>query len=131
MNLVVFSPEHVEGVMALCRSEGRPSLANEPDRARKALSAPGVITIVALENGSVVGFAQLQTDSTLQAHLSLIAVAREQRGRHIGTRLIEEAFARSGAERIDVVSTEGSDGFYESLPHRRLPGYRLYPRKIT
>jgi hypothetical protein len=40
MNFVVFSPEHVEGVMALCRSEGWPSLASDPERARKALSAP-------------------------------------------------------------------------------------------
>jgi len=90
-----------------------------------------VITIVAVEDGGVVGFAQLRTDGTLQAHLSLIAVAREQRGKHIGTRLIEEAFARSGAERIDAVSSERSDGFYESLPHRRFPGYRLYPFKST
>ena len=131
MEFVTFASEHLDGVVALCRAEGWPSFANDPQRAQKALTAPGVITIVAVEDRTVAGFAQLQTDGTLQAHLSLIAVARERRGQHIGTRLIEKAFARSGSERVDLISSEGSDGFYSSLPHRTFPGYRLYPLSGT
>ena len=54
-----------------------------------------------------------------------MAVAAASRGQGIGTRLIIEAFAASGAERIDLLSI--ADGFYETLPHRRLSGFRLYP----
>jgi ribosomal protein S18 acetylase RimI-like enzyme len=84
---------------------------------------------VAVENDVVVGFAQVQTDGVVQAHLTLIAVAANQRRRGIGRRLIEETFRRSGAQRIDLVSTEGADDFYRSFSHRSFPGFRIYPRR--
>jgi hypothetical protein len=35
-------------------------------------------------------------------------------------------FARSGLERIDLLSTEEALPFYASLSHRRKPGVRIY-----
>ena len=141
-------PEHLSGVLSLCRAEGWSSYADHPDRAACALRAPGVICLVALQDraggaGSrcagaerttsgqtlreVVGAVQLQTDGVIQAHLSLLVVARHARGRGIGRRLVTEALARSGALRMDLLSGETAAPFYEGLPHRRMPGYRIYP----
>ncbi len=83
--------------------------------------------MVALEGERVVGFAYLQSDGAIQAHLSLIGVLRSHRRRGIARRLVEEAFRRCGAERIDLVSTEGADDFYRSFMHLELPGFRIYP----
>ena len=35
--------------------------------------------------------------------------------------------ARCGAIRLDLLAEDGSEGFYERLPHRRKPGFRVYP----
>lgn len=112
--------KHLRGILELCAAEGWRGLS-DPARARKALGSPGVSTMV-------VGFAQMQSDGVLQAHLSLIAVDRDCRMQGIGRRLVEEAFARCGAERVDLISTEGSEDFYKSFPHHTFPGYRIYPQ---
>ncbi len=119
--------EHLAGVMGLCRDEGWPSYTADPELVWSALAAPGSRTVVAVSGDSVLGFAQLQTDGLIQAHLTIIAVDRQFRRRGIGRRLVEQAFRRSGAQRVDLLSTEGAEAFYESFEHRRFPGYRIYP----
>ena len=56
-----------------------------------------------------------------------LAVSVHFRGRGIGRALVEESLRVAGGERIDLLSEESSIGFYESFPHFRLPGIRLYP----
>ena len=119
--------EHVAGIMRLCELEGWPSFLEDGEKTWRVLTAPGVITVVAVYGGAVVGFAELQTDGAIQAHLSNILVDHDQRRNGIGRRLVEDCFTRSGAKRIDLVSTEGADAFYESFEHRGLAGYRIYP----
>ena len=148
VSLVAFDPAvHLTDVLSLCRDEGWSSYADHPDRAARALTAPGVLCLVALDDGggeggarragaprdagartlrAVVGVAQVQTDGVIQAHLSLLVVARRARGRGVGRHLVAEALARSGAQRIDLLSEEAAAPFYERLPHRRMPGYRIY-----
>lgn len=71
---------HLEGVLELCRAEGWPTLASDPDRAQRALTAPGVVTVVALDGGDeVVGFAQALTDGCTRAYLTTMAVAADRR----------------------------------------------------
>ena len=41
MEFVTFAPEHLDGVVALCRAQGWPSFVNDPQRAQKALTAAG------------------------------------------------------------------------------------------
>ena len=48
------------------------SYTTDPDRTHRALTAPGVTTIVATEGGDVCGF-QAQSDGEIQAHLSVLA----------------------------------------------------------
>jgi ribosomal protein S18 acetylase RimI-like enzyme len=128
MDIVGFQRSHLAGVIALCEQEQWATFGADPQRAWRALTAPGVITMVARDGDRVVGFAQLQSDGEIQAHLTLIAVSRDHRRGGIGRRLIEEAFGRCGAERIDLC-TDSADAFYESFEHRRFSGYRIYPHR--
>jgi ribosomal protein S18 acetylase RimI-like enzyme len=127
VDYVAFGEEHLQGVIRLCEAEGWPSLPADPARAVRALTAPGVITVVAIDDGEVVGFAQMLTDGEIQAYLCELAVAPRARGAGVGKSLVEEAFARSGAGRVDLLAADESEGFYASFEHRMMPGYRIYP----
>ena len=113
-------------IVALCAAEGWNSYTADPDLTWRVLTAPGVSTVVAVDADEIAGFAQMQSDGFIQAHLSLIAVAPRRRRQGIGRRLVEEAFARSGGKRVDLLSA-GGDDFYPSFEHPRLPGFRIYP----
>jgi len=127
--IVPYRRELLAGILAVAAAEGWPSLVTDEERAHRVLTAPGVTTVVATAGavGEVVGFAQLQSDGEIQAHLSLIAVVPAWRRQGIGGRLVAEALHRGGGLRVDLV-TDSANSFYESLPHRRFEGYRLYPR---
>ena len=128
IDYVSFEPEeHLSGVLGQCEAEGWESFTSDPGRAREALRAPGVTTVVAVGEGRVVGFAQMQGDGVVGAHLSLLAVDGPLRRLGIGRRLVEEAARRSGSRRVDLISTAGAEGFYASFPHKRRSGFRIYP----
>jgi ribosomal protein S18 acetylase RimI-like enzyme len=122
-----FRAEHLDGVLTLCVAEGWPSLPEDPVRALRLLTAPGVTTVVAVVEGEVVGFAELLSDGEIQAYLASVAVAAHFRGRGIGRALVEESLRRAGGTRIDLLSEVASVGLYETFPHFRKPGFRLYP----
>lgn len=127
IDYVAFEQRHIDGVIRLTAAEGWPTLAADRDRALRVLSAPGVVTVVALADGAVVGFGRALTDGEWIACLVDFVVDREHRRCGIGQRLIAEIFARSHAERMDLLAEAGSEPFYESRPHQRWTGYRLYP----
>ena len=113
-------------VIALCVAEGWPSFAEDAARAHRALTAQGVTTVVSLDGDEVVGFAQMLSDGEIQAFLATIAVAGTHRRRGIARRLIAEALERVGGLRVDLI-TETAERFYESLHHKRVSGFRIYP----
>lgn len=122
-----FTADHLDGVLALCRRQGWPSLPDNPVRALRALQAPGVTTVVACDGPMVVGFAQLLSDGEIQAYLALLLVAERYRRRGIARKLVTEGLGRAGGMRVDLLSDEESTEFYRSLPHRSFDGFRLYP----
>jgi len=122
-----FEPRDLDGVVALCAAEGWPSFPENPARALRALTAPGVTTIVADADGRVLGFAQLMSDGEIQAHLSLIAVHPDARRQGLARELLRYALAIAGGSRIDLV-TDTAPEFYAALPHRRMEGFRIWPQ---
>jgi len=126
MEIRSYRESDLPGVLALCEREGWPSLVEDPARANRVLTAPGVTTMIADDGGRVIGFVQLQSDGAIQAHLSLIAVHPDFRRRGIARDLIAKALAKAGGLRIDLL-TDSAEGFYDALPHVRMPGYRIYP----
>ena len=123
----LFQPRDLDAVIALCAAEGWPSFPEDHARALRALTAPGVTTVVAEESGRVAGFAQLLSDGEIQAHLSLIAVDPAFRRRGLARQMLKLALATAGGVRIDLV-TDTAPEFYAALPHRRFEGFRIFPQ---
>lgn len=124
--VVPFAAHHLDGILGLCRAEGWPSLPADRARAQGVLSAPNAVTLVAVEDGAVIGFAAAISDGAIEAYLSTLVVAASHRRRGVGTALITAAFRVIGVERLNLLAEPGVEPFYESMPHRTLPGYRLY-----
>jgi ribosomal protein S18 acetylase RimI-like enzyme len=127
IDIVPFVEEHLHGVIRLCVAEGWPSFPEDPERAIRVLTAPGVTTVIAMDNGQVIGFAELFSDGELQAFLANVAVDERFRGRGTGRALVMEALRLAGGERIDLLSEDEAVGFYGSFPNFQKPGFRLYP----
>jgi ribosomal protein S18 acetylase RimI-like enzyme len=126
MRIVDFAPKHLEQVLRLCEREGWTTFAQDQKITLRALLAPGVVALVATQaRGEVIGFAYALSDGAIQAYLSCLVVAEGARRRGVGRGLLEQALARSGARRIDLLSAEQSAAFYESFPHQRGRGYRI------
>jgi ribosomal protein S18 acetylase RimI-like enzyme len=114
-------------VLRLCEAEDWPSFPADPDRAHRVLTAPGVTAVVALEGGEVIGFAYLQSDGEIQAHLSLLAVAPSHRRLGVGRTLLDLAMREAGGTRLDLITNTAVE-FYEQLAgDGRWRGFRLYP----
>ncbi len=124
---------HLPGVVGILASLGWDNFRYDPELTRRSLTAPGVTAIVAVarETGEVVGFAQVFSDGVFQAHLGLLAVDEGWHRRGVGRGVIEEAFARVGAERMDLIASVESLAFYKSFKHREQAGFRLYAGRET
>jgi ribosomal protein S18 acetylase RimI-like enzyme len=125
VKVVPFADEHLDPILRMCEAEGWQTLA--ADRARAGAALTSATTVVALRAGEPVGFAQVVGDGAVTAYLATLVVAAPQRRGGIGRRLVEEAFERSGALRLDLLAVGDSERFYGQFPHRRLSGFRLYP----
>jgi ribosomal protein S18 acetylase RimI-like enzyme len=124
-HLSAFTVDHASGVATVAAEVGWPSLAN-PATVAAVFTAPGATAAVALCDTTVVGFVQALSDGHLQAHLSFLAVLPSHRRHGIARQLTEMVFTATGAQRIDLITDE-ADNFYQSLPHKRMSGYRIYP----
>lgn len=122
-----FAGEHLDGVIRLCVAKGWPSFPEDPERAIRVLTAPGVTTVIAMDNRQVIGFAELFSDGELQAFLANLAVDERFRGRGTGQALVMEALRLAGGERIDLLCEDDALGFYGSFPHFQKQGFRLCP----
>jgi ribosomal protein S18 acetylase RimI-like enzyme len=98
MEIRRYPPDDLPGILRLCEAEHWPSFPQDPPRANRALTAPGVTTMVAIDDDRVIGFAQMQSDGEVQAHLSLMAVDNDYRGRGIARQLIGVALLQAGGQ---------------------------------
>jgi len=123
----LISRDYLPGIISLCEAEGYESYTEDAELTWRALTAPGVTTVVAVEGDSIPGFAQMQSDGHIQAHLSLVVVAASHRRQGTGRKLIEKALSGAGGKRVDLV-TDTADDFYHSFKHQdHWHGYRIYP----
>ena len=129
LKVTFYERAHLDGILALCVAEGWMTFASDPDRADRALTAPGVTTAVALDEGDeeVLGFAQMLSDGNIQAYLANLLVAATRRREGIARALLDSAIGRAGGERVSLLSEEGAVGFYGALNHQQRQGFRIYP----
>jgi GNAT superfamily N-acetyltransferase len=133
LEIVPYERRHLDAVIALCReAEVFEGFSSDPERAGRALAAPGAVAVVALCDAEPVGFAHAISDGAFQAFLSLLLVRPEARRNGIGRRLVAEVIARSGAARVDLLAYEEAEALYATFPHERfsgVSGFRIRPEK--
>jgi ribosomal protein S18 acetylase RimI-like enzyme len=122
-SIETFADDHLGGLVALTDAEGWSEYSDDVDRTYRALTAPGVTTLVAIGGGRVVGAIQVQSDGAIQAHVSMLLIDREWRGAGLGLRLLREGLKRAGALQLDVRTR--TQGYYERLGASRSLGYRV------
>jgi ribosomal protein S18 acetylase RimI-like enzyme len=118
-----FARAHLDGLLALVAAEGWTEYTEDAERTYRALSAPGVTTLVALAGGPVVGAIQVQSDGVIQAHVSMLLIDREARGQGLGSLLLREGLERAGGLQLDIRTR--TEGYYERLGASRSLGFRL------
>jgi ribosomal protein S18 acetylase RimI-like enzyme len=116
-----FERTHLDGVLALVAAEGWTEY--DPELTYRALTAPGVTTLVAILDGRVGGVIQVQSDGHIQAHVSMLLIGESARGMGLGTRLLREGLERAGGLKLDIRTR--NEGYYERLGASRSLGYRL------
>ena len=123
LSIEPFENAHLDGLVALVVAEGWSEYAVDVERTSRALIAPGVTTLVAIDDGRVVGAIQVQSDGVIQAHVSMLLVDPNWRGRQLGFRLLREGFDRAGGLQLDIRTR--TEGYYERFGASRSLGFRL------
>jgi GNAT superfamily N-acetyltransferase len=118
-----FAKAHLDELIALVAAEGWAEYADDVERTYRALTAPGVTTLVAIVDGRVPGAIQVQSDGLIQAHVSMLLIGWHWRGTGLGSALLGEALERAGGLRLDVRTR--TEGYYERLGASRSLGFRL------
>ena len=118
-----FAQGHLDRLVILVDAEGWTEYTEDAERTRLALSAPGVTTLVALADGRMVGAIQVQSDGIIQAHLSMLLIDPQWRGRGLGSQLLREALDRAGGLQLDIRTR--TEGYYERMGASRSLGFRL------
>jgi ribosomal protein S18 acetylase RimI-like enzyme len=118
-----FVESHLDGLIALVAAEGWTEYTDDVERTYRALTAPGVTTLVALVGGRVAGAIQVQSDGLIQAHVSMLLIDRQQRGLGLGSRLLREGLERAGGLQLDIRTR--TEGYFERLGASRSLGFRL------
>lgn len=118
-----FAQAHLDGLIALVAAEGWTEYTDDAQRTYRALTAPGVTTLVAIADGRVAGAIQVQSDGLIQAHVSMLLIDRNRRGLGLGSRLLREGLERGGGLYLDIRTR--TEGYYERLGASRSLGFRL------
>ena len=118
-----FAQAHLDGLIALVAAEGWTEYTDDVDRTHRALTAPGVTTLVATLDRRVVGAIQVQSDGLIQAHVSMLLIDRNSRGTGLGSRLLRNGLERAGGLHLDIRTR--TEGYYERLGASRSLGFRL------
>jgi ribosomal protein S18 acetylase RimI-like enzyme len=121
-----FEDADAPGIAGLSTTVQWPSLT-DAEVVRQVCTAPGAAAYVALHDDRLVGWAQALGDGVLQSHLSFLAVHPDHRRRGIGRLLVVATFQATGTKRIDLVTDDEAEGFYERFAHKSMVGFRLYP----
>jgi predicted N-acetyltransferase YhbS len=80
--------------------------------------------LVAVEHDSVIGFVRALTDGAITLYVAELLVALAWRRRGVGCALLDTCHLLYPHTRIDLLSTESAERFYEAIGFRRFQGFR-------
>ena len=110
-------------IQQLSAVEGWPTPEERPDEALTAWRTSWP-TLVLVNGQEVVGFLRALTDEQVTTYVAEILISPRWRGQGLGQALIETCHRLYPSTRLDLLSTESSDSFYESTGFRHFQGFR-------
>ena len=122
-----FGPDHIEGAVALSRQENWPHRPQDWQMARQ-LS----IGAVALDgHGQVTGTILVTPYGADCAMINMVIVGKSMRGKGLGRRLMEQAFALAEDRPLRLVATVGGMPLYEKLGFVRSGAILQYQGEVA
>jgi GNAT superfamily N-acetyltransferase len=106
-----FGPEHIEGAVALSRVEKWP---HRPEDWQMALQL-GLGAVALDKTGHIVGTILVTPYGKDFATISMVIVDQSMRGKGLGRRLMEKAFALAGDRSLGLIATKEGLPLYEKL----------------
>jgi GNAT superfamily N-acetyltransferase len=110
-------------IQQLSTATGWPTPVERPYEALNAWGASWP-TLVLVNGPEVIGFLRALTDGQVTTYIAEVLVSPQWRGQGLGQALIETCHRLCPSTRLDLLSTESSDGFYEAVGFRHFPGFR-------
>ncbi len=110
-------------VQRLSMAEGWPTPTNRPDEALMAWQTSWPTLVVAYQ-AEVIGFVRALTDEHITMYIAELLIAPQWRGHQLGKILLDVCHQLYPSTRLDLLSTQSAEGFYESIGFRPFQGFR-------
>jgi GNAT superfamily N-acetyltransferase len=123
MQIRAWADADFPAIQQLSSTEGWPTPAARPDEALTSWRNAWP-TLVAIADSELAGFVRALTDGEVTMYVAELLVAPNWRGRGLGRALLEVCHLLHPHTRLDLLSTESADHFYEANEFRRFQGFR-------
>jgi len=110
-------------VQRLYEKEGWMTFIKRKEDSLKAWKSSS-ISLVAVDGKVIVGLVRALTDGQITTYIAELIIDINYRGKGIGAALLDECHNLYPNTRLDLLSTEGADEFYEKSNFRKIIGFR-------